>query len=89
LQLQLDYYLSLTPVQFFNTIEGFRNLEKARNRTSWEQARLVALTVAQVNSTKTVKPTDIIEFDWDNEDKQTEVVDIKAERERIKNKYYN
>lgn len=38
-----------------------------RTRDSWEQARMVAYVVAQCNSTKSLKPTDIIKFSWDGE----------------------
>lgn len=38
-----------------------------RNKDSWEQARMIAYIMAQVNSTKRLKPTDIIKFGWENE----------------------
>ena len=82
LRLELEYYYSLTPVQFFNTVEGFFELENARQRISWESARLVAQVVAQVNSKKTIKPTDIAVFPW--EVKISETIDVDAERKRIK-----
>ena len=37
------------------------------SRDSWEQSRLVAYLIAQTNSTKKMKPSDIIKFSWDNE----------------------
>lgn len=36
-----------------------------RTKDSWEQARMVAYMTAQVNSKKKLKPTDIIEFAWE------------------------
>ena len=38
-----------------------------RTKDSWEQSRLIAYIIAQTNSKKTIKPTDIIKFGWENE----------------------
>lgn len=43
-----------------------------RTKDSWEQARMISYLIAQSNSTKKLKPTDIIKFAWENE-KHTEV----------------
>lgn len=37
-------------------------------RPNWEQCRMVSYMIAQVNSTKQLKPTDIMKFEWDNTD---------------------
>lgn len=37
-----------------------------KSKNDWEQARLVAYITAQVNSTKKLKPTDILKFNWDD-----------------------
>lgn len=42
--------------------------EHYSSRDSWEQSRLVAYVMAQVNSTKKLKPTDIMKFAWDGEE---------------------
>jgi hypothetical protein len=42
-----------------------------RQKDSWEQARLIAYVIAQVNSTKKLNPTDIITFDWDKKEKKS------------------
>ena len=86
--MKVDYYYSLTPVQFFNTIKGDSEVENARIQASWEQARLVAMAIVQVNSKKTIKPTDIKEFPWDKEP-ESETIDINEARKRIKEKYYS
>ena len=73
-------------MQFFNILEGFRNREYARHKTSWEQTRLIAHVVALSAGNK-IKPTDVIEFIWDK--KQVEIPkDIEAEKKRILEKYY-
>lgn len=35
-------------------------------KTSWEQTRLISYILAQVNTKKKLKSTDIINFEWDN-----------------------
>ena len=35
-----------------------------KDRNSWEQARMIAYVIAQCNSTKKLKPTDIMQFTW-------------------------
>lgn len=42
-----------------------------KTRDSWEQTRLLAYMTAQVNSTKKIKPSDILQFEWD--EKQSDV----------------
>lgn len=39
-------------------------------KDSWEQARLVAYIIAQANSKKKLKPTDIISFGWEEQEKK-------------------
>lgn len=36
-----------------------------KHQDEWEQARLIAYVVAQCNSTKSIKPEQIISFEWD------------------------
>lgn len=39
-----------------------------RSKENWEQARLVAYLIAQTHSTKKLKLTDIMEFQWERKD---------------------
>lgn len=59
-----------------------------RSKEDWEQARLGAYITAQVNSTKKLKITDIIEFPWEKKEmKKTGKTDISNEDiERLRNK---
>lgn len=55
------------------------------NRESWEQTRLQAYIVAQVNSSKKLKLDDIIKFPW--EDTSNHITSISNEDiERLTNK---
>ena len=51
-------------MEFFECIAALKHQEYAI-RDGWEQARLIAYMVAQTNSTKRLKPEDIIGFAWD------------------------
>ena len=59
-----------------------------RQKDSWEQARMLAYITAQVNSTKKLKPTDIIKFAWENVDEVAPISKplTKEDVERIKAK---
>ena len=56
------------------------------SRDSWEQSRLVAYLIAQTNSTKKMKPSDIIKFSWDNEFNEENTGISNDEIERLRNK---
>ena len=56
------------------------NLHK-KDRNSWEQARMIAYVIAQCNSTKKLKPTDILSFKWDKpEDTGTSITSEDIQR---------
>ena len=54
-------------------IEQRAKAEADKNRDTWERARWLAAISLQPHAKKgaTIKPTDLIKFDWDNEQKQT------------------
>lgn len=63
-----------------------------KHRDSWEQSRMIAYIIAQVNSRKKLNPTDIIKFAWDNEEemnKETSMSNEDIERLRKKAKEYS
>lgn len=69
--------MSIVEVESF--IEGLNR----RNRESWEQTRLIGYIIAQCNSTKTLKQTDILRFPWEEEEKKdTSVTDEEMKRLR-------
>ncbi|MEB3372543.1 hypothetical protein SFC43_00520 [Bacteroides sp. CR5/BHMF/2] len=82
----LDYFLDKMD---FIEVESFIDGLNRRNRESWEQTRLLGYIIAQSNSTKTLKQTDILRFPWDDatdENKDTSVTDEEIERLRAKAK---
>ncbi|MFK2699123.1 hypothetical protein ACIXR5_06720 [Bacteroides fragilis] len=81
-----DYFLdrmTLAEVRYF--LEGLGR----RNRESWEQTRIIAYVIAQANSTKQLKQSDVLRFPWDEADdekKCTPVTDEEVKRLRAKAK---
>ena len=53
-------------MQMYELEPLINNLHK-KDRNSWEQARMIAYVIAQCNSTKKLKPTDIMQFTWDSD----------------------
>lgn len=70
----------------FAEVESFLDGLNRRNREAWEQTRLLGYIIAQSNSTKTLKQTDILRFPWDEEKKETSVTDDEMKRLREKAK---
>ena len=71
----------------FIEVESFIDGLNRRNRESWEQTRLLGYIIAQSNSTKTLKQTDILRFPWDEEEKKdTSVTNEDMKRLRAKAK---
>ena len=68
----------------FIEVESFIDGLNRRNRETWEQTRLLGFIIAQSNSTKTLKQTDILRFPWDEEEKKdTCVTDECMKRLRV------
>ncbi len=57
-------------------------------KDSWEQSRLIAYMIAQTNSTKRLKLTDILKFQWEKEDADTTISNEDMARLREKAKQY-
>lgn len=74
-------------MQMYEITPYIRNIH-LRSKEGWEQARLGAYITAQVNSTKKLKVTDIMEFPWEKKEaKKTGITNISNEDvERLKNK---
>ena len=51
-------------MQMYEVKAVLENLQH-KNKTGWEQARMISYIIAQTNSTKQLSPTDIMKFDWD------------------------
>lgn len=57
------------------------------DKNSWEQSRLQSFVNLQINSKKQLKPTDVIQFPWDEQYSETSTNEITNEDiERLKQK---
>ena len=73
-------------MKFYEIPELVKGLN-LKSRESWEQTRLLAYMTAQVNSTKKIKPTDILQFEWDAKEPDVEEKMIsKADVKRLSKK---
>lgn len=59
-----------------------------RERAGWEQARMIGYITAQAHSSKDIKYTDIMKFDWDKEIdcnvKSLDIMSIENLKERMR-----
>ena len=72
----------MLPRYFWHKMDGFYELENNRQRQHWERSRWqkTLLLNIQLSKGKSIKPTDLIKFDWD--DKEKDVKDY----EKLKNR---
>ena len=49
-------------------------------KSDWEQTRLVAYIMAQSNSSKKIKPTDIVSFSWDKKENTEKPTQLTAKQ---------
>ena len=70
-------------------VEACLNGLDSKYKISWEQTRFVSYMVAQVNSTKQLKPTDILSFTWDNTESYKDTAISNEDIERLKQKANN
>lgn len=83
-----DYFLD--KMKWYEVEACIKGLEN-KNKASWEQCRFLSYIIAQVNSTKKLKPTDILSFAWDKpqtDDKNTSISNEDIERLKNKAKQY-
>lgn len=58
---------------------------EVNSRDSWEQTRLMMWATLQSQSSKKIKPCDVLPFSWDQKDTVTEVTrnDVEAFKQRL------
>lgn len=69
-------------------VKAIMDYEYFAYKDSWEQSRLVAYMIAQTNSTKELKVTDILKFHWEKEEADTSISNEDVARLREKAKQY-
>lgn len=68
--MSLQDFEQCTPFEFSKIVEQAQKKEEERVKLSWNQTRFLALTNLSPYSKKALKPTDIMEFPWDNNETQ-------------------
>lgn len=69
-------------------VKAVMEYEYLSYKDNWEQSRLIAYMIAQTNSTKRLKLTDILKFQWEKEDADTTISNEDMARLREKAKQY-
>ncbi len=79
-------FWDMLPVDFWNKLEGFYELENMRERMEWERCRwqTTLLLNIQLPKNKTLKPTDLIEFEWEKKNKKLDFKKLKERAEFIR-----
>ena len=82
----VDEFYNFLPKHFWNKLDGFYELENIRERGNWERTRwsTTLLLNIQIAKGKKLKPTDLIEFEWDKKETKLDFEKLKAKAEFIK-----
>ena len=82
----VDEFYDMLPQEFWDKLDGFYELENLRERNKWERARwsTCLLLNIHIGKNKKLKPTDLFEFEWEKENKKTEIKKLKNRAEYIK-----
>lgn len=73
----MDYFMD--ELQDWEVYDIYSMLQYA-DSASWEQTRWLMYVIAQVNSRKQLKVTDILKFSWDDVQKNTRITDDEIQR---------
>lgn len=82
----VNEFYNYLPKHFWNKLDGFYELENIREKSKWERVRwqTTLLLNIQMAKGKKIKPTDLIEFEWDKKNKKIDYKKLKAKAEYIK-----
>jgi len=84
--MNVDDFYEMLPREFWNKVDGFYKLENMRQRSDWERTRwsTCLLLNIQLPKNKSIKPTDLIRFEWEKEALKIDFKDLKNKAEYIK-----
>ena len=86
--MNVDDFYDMLPREFWNRVDGFYELENMRQRSDWERTRwsTCLLLNIQMAKGKSIKPTDLIVFEWEEDKKKIDFEDLKNKAELYKKK---
>ena len=82
----VDEFYDMLPREFWNRVDGFIEIQNLKDKNEWERTRwsTCILLNIQLGKGKKIKPTDIIEFDWDKKDRKIDFKKIKEKADYMK-----
>tara|TARA_R100001244_G_scaffold126111_1_gene96414 strand:- start:3580 stop:3855 length:276 start_codon:yes stop_codon:yes gene_type:complete len=82
----VDDFYDMLPKHFWNKLDGFYELENMRQRQEWERVRwqTTLLLNIQLPKNKTLKPKDLMDFDWEKKTDEVDFKKLKTKAEYIK-----
>ena len=88
LGMNVDDFYDMLPREFWNKVDGFYELENMRQRSDWERTRwsTCLLLNIQMAKGKSIKPTDLIVFEWEEDKKKIDFEELKNKAELYKKK---
>ena len=86
--MNVDDFYDMLPREFWNKVDGFYELENMRQKSDWERTRwsTCLLLNIQLPKGKNLKPTDLMEFEWEENKKKIDFEDLKNKAELYKKK---
>ena len=84
--MNVDDFYDMLPREFWNKVDGFYELENMRQRSDWESTRwsTCLLLNIQLPKNKSIKPTNLIKFEWEKEALKIDFEELKMKAEYIK-----
>ena len=84
--MNVDDFYDMLPREFWNRVDGFYELENMRQRSDWERTRwsTCLLLNIQLPKNKSIKPTDLIKFEWEQEALKIDFEELKMKAELYK-----
>ena len=84
--MKVDEFYDMLPREFWNKLDGFHELENLRQRNDWERTRwsTCLLLNIQLPKGKSLKPTDLVQFEWDKKKGKIEFKELKERAEYVK-----
>ena len=84
--MNVDDFYNMLPREFWNKMAGFYKLENMRQRSDWERTRWSTCLLLNIHlpKGKSVKPIDLIQFEWEEGKKKIDFKELKAKAEYIK-----
>ena len=84
--MNVDDFYEMLPREFWNKVDGFYELENMRQRSDWERTRWSTCLLLNIHlgKGKSIKPTDLIQFEWEQEALKIDFEELKMKAEYIK-----